>query len=245
MTVDQIVSVALPAAVAAYSKEHDSADRTVPDGFTFAGLITSGNVNWGYVARYPILTSSGAVAAKRITLVAFRGTNPKSFFEWFKDFSTLPVNISWAPNAGVVHEGFLSVYDSARPSLQALMATLPPADGETLLFVGHSLGSALALLGAYDFRDRHPQVVTFEGPRLGSATFARNWTADVPGGCQRVVNTGDIVPYVPLPPLFDHFGTEVRVDGGAHDIEGCHSLTTVLMGLQRLIASSKQNLVGA
>lgn len=55
-----------------------------------------------------------------------------------------------------VHSGFLAAYDSLRPALLGLLATL--LDGEqgrwTLQFTGHSLGGALATLGAWDAAHR-------------------------------------------------------------------------------------------
>jgi hypothetical protein len=52
-----------------------------------------------------------------------------------------------------------------------------------------------------------------------------------------VVNFMDVVPQVPLPPLYKHAGEEVLVYGGFKPLEVAyaHRLTTYLAGLQKLL----------
>jgi hypothetical protein len=52
----------------------------------------------------------------------------------------------------------------------------------------------------------------------------------------RVVNPSDLVPKVPIPPLYQHIGTEVDVVGtdNQFDFAQQHSLDTYAAGLAKL-----------
>ncbi len=84
-----------------------------------------------------------------------------------------------------------------------------PAAGNTLTVCGHSLGGALATLLALDlaantaapFND--PTVYTYASPRTGDATFVSTYNHVVPNTF-RIANRLDLVPKLPLPPLYDH-----------------------------------------
>lgn len=71
-----------------------------------------------------------------------------------------------------------------------------------ILFTGHSLGGALAVLASTEFVRQYPQyqssvsVYTFGSPRVGNAPFAAEQAAAVPD-TWAVVNAQDPVPRVP------------------------------------------------
>ena len=223
-TPEQALELFAPACALTYANR--SGDCHAPLTFGVIGEISDGEKLWGFVAHDTVT---------RATLIAFRGTDPHSAEEWLQDFTAIPVNIPWAPNVGLVHEGFLDVYDGIRDSLKLAMPKYEAA-GRVYL-TGHSLGAALATLAAYDFRQWEPVVVTFAGPRVGTHAFARNWNQTVRQGCIRYVNVGDIVPDVPLEPVFCHVGTEVEIDGGFDPINPAvaHSITGAYMsGLKKL-----------
>lgn len=70
---------------------------------------------------------------------------------------------------------------------------------------GHSLGAAIAALCAFDLYDNGYNIVevyTFGQPRVGDATFAKNYNERFDGYSYRVVHYADIVPHLP-PELLD------------------------------------------
>jgi len=83
-----------------------------------------------------------------------------------------------------------------------------------------------------------PEWITFAGPRAGAPDFSKSFNALIPE-CTRVVNFMDVVPQVPLPPLYEHVGSELLVYGGFKplDVKYAHQLTTYLNGLQKLLNS--------
>jgi pimeloyl-ACP methyl ester carboxylesterase len=75
-----------------------------------------------------------------------------------------------------------------------------------IVFVGHSLGGALATLAAVDFQDRYGygdriSIYTFGSPRVGNPGWAR-YVDSLPFGNRmyRIVHRGD--PVAHLPPNF-------------------------------------------
>lgn len=231
MTTTEMIDIAYPACVAAYT-----ALQIPPTGFQLIGKIESvGGDTWGFVA-FDARTSTG--------LVAFRGT--ANFSDWMKDFTALPVNLSWAPDAGCVHEGFAEVYGYCRESLTKLLVTGDPAVAQAvfrgrMIFTGHSLGAALTTLAAYEYRAKGTELVTFAGPRVGTRAFAEELDRCRISSHQRVVNNWDIVPHVPGG-IYHHAGTAIVVDGGVDhgagvpDLAHAHRLPTYLAGLQKLLS---------
>jgi len=119
--------------------------------------------------------------------IAFRGT--KNAAEWLADLIALPLR----PHS---HFGFHAIYQAVRASVDVT----PDA-----IIAGHSLGGAIASLC---FANGGGQLMTFGGPRVGDARFSRTLAGTV-----RVVNDYDIVPQLPPPPIFQHGGTLVQVNG--------------------------------
>jgi triacylglycerol lipase len=108
-----------------------------------------------------------------------------------------------------------------------------------ILVTGHSLGAAVAILSGFELAKTTgiaTELYTLAGPRTGAPDFADAYRGVVPI-CYRVVNFMDVVPQVPLPPLYKHTGEEVLVHGGFKPLEVAyaHRLTTYLAGLQKLL----------
>ena len=124
--------------------------------------------------------------------------------------------------------------------LEAIL-TVPVMVLPTFKFsVTTGLGAAVSVLCAFDLLKNGgfgvtPELYTFAGPRAGAPDFAAHFNQSIQV-CYRVVNFMDVVPQVPLPPLFEHVGTEVLVQGGFRplDVAYAHHLTTYLAGLQKL-----------
>jgi len=175
-------------------------------------------------------------AADSTAIVAFRGT--QTIWEWIEDLCALTFPYLPDPNAGDVHMGFQLVYEHIRKSTAELLAK---CNGVKRIYVtGHSLGGAVALLGAFDIvHNTMPgvpvEIYTFAGPRTGTGIFTDSINKLIPK-CVRVVNHGDLVPEVPVPPIYSHAGQALGVVGGFKllDVTYGHHLTTYLTGLQKL-----------
>lgn len=100
-----------------------------------------------------------------------------------------------------VHTGFLSLYESTRYRILALVGSLPAST--QFHIAGHSLGGAQALLCALDlcktFPTRTFDAYVFGAPRVGNPVFANALnTAPNLSSLFMLVNTADMVPDVPL-----------------------------------------------
>ncbi|HEV2329229.1 MAG TPA: lipase family protein [Verrucomicrobiae bacterium] len=109
-----------------------------------------------------------------------------------------------------VHHGFLFDWDSISTDVLASVARLLlPFTRKKIFVEGHSLGGALAVLGANEFCRQGWNVggvYTFGQPRVGDAAFVSDYESAMAGFphqlgdlTYRVVNENDIVPRVPLP----------------------------------------------
>ncbi len=119
--------------------------------------------------------------------ISMRGTT--SVEDWFTDLSpalttdndiaaeTLKLIGSAAPRR---HLGFASAWGHAAPKIEDWVAKVRNNHGaEELCFTGHSLGGALALVGAHDFAKRNVGkvggVITFAAPKVGGPEFAADY----------------------------------------------------------------------
>jgi hypothetical protein len=80
---------------------------------------------------------------------------------------------------------------------------------------GHSLGGALATLLGLDVAVntifKNPTVYTYASPRTGDSSFTAFYDHMVPNTI-RVANRMDLVPKLPMPPLYDHVSTPSEVN---------------------------------
>ncbi|GKD66029.1 phospholipase A1-Igamma1, chloroplastic-like protein [Tanacetum coccineum] len=182
-------------------------------------------VNWmGYVAVSDDETT--ARLGRRDITIAWRGTVTK--LEWMEDLMNFlkPVsaqNLTSQDPSIKVMAGFLHIYTdkdqrcpyskfSAREQLLAEVARLTKMyrqKGEemSITITGHSLGSALSILSAYDIAEsgldvldnmnKIPiSVLSFSGPRVGNTRFKRR-VEELGIKVLRVFNVHDKVPNVP------------------------------------------------
>ncbi|KGX90671.1 lipase family protein [Pontibacillus marinus] len=136
-------------------------------------------------------------------LIAFRGT--QSDPDWVSDAQVFQRSYPYVPDSGLVHDGFLSIYESCRDEIMNVYETVPPY--KKLYITGHSLGGALATLHALDARVNtdFTQVLMYNygSPRVGDTTFKRTFRSFVPISI-RFVNFYDLVPKLP-PPIIKSF----------------------------------------
>jgi hypothetical protein len=161
-------------------------------------------INYGFLALSP---SSELV-------VAIRGT--EGIQEWIHDAQFLPVPTPFASSAGSTEAGFASVYLSVRTGVDrdsssliaAIKKQIASGTVKKITVCGHSLGAALATLTALDLalngRNKAPvSVYTYGSPRVGDPIFVQRYNQAVPKTF-RIANRADLVPKLPLPPLYEH-----------------------------------------
>ncbi len=162
--------------------------------------------------------SIGLILQANIThdvVIAIRGT--EGIMEWIHDAQFLLVPCPFLAAAGNTEDGFTAMYKSlsvkltagSSPLVHALSTSaLPfPQPVNSLTVCGHSLGGALATLLALDVAAntsfKTPTVYTYASPRTGDSSFASMYNHVVPNTF-RVANRIDLVPKLPLPPLYEH-----------------------------------------
>ena len=153
-------------------------------------------------------------------VLAVRGT--EGIMEWVQDARFSLVSCPFAAGAGNTEDGFTAMYNSFRigsdakasAPLCSALATLKfpkPVSATTSVTVcGHSLGGALATLLGLDVAVntifKNPTVYTYASPRTGDSAFTAFYDHMVPNTI-RVANRMDLVPKLPMPPLYDHVST--------------------------------------
>ncbi len=146
-------------------------------------------------------------------VIAIRGT--EGIQEWIHDANFLMVPTPFLPGAGHTDDGFTAMYLSMQTALgagstpvtKALSALAFPRPLTSLTICGHSLGGALATLLALDVAAntsfKNPTVYTYASPRTGGPNFASTYNQVVPN-TTRIAGRLDLVPKLPLPPLYEH-----------------------------------------
>jgi hypothetical protein len=199
----------------------NAAGQTVPavydlnnDGYkvvsTIVGNDLATNMN---PARGHRIVSFGFIlqAPNNDVVVVIRGT--AGIWEWIHDCEFLPVSCPFLAGAGRTDDGFTAIYNSLQLATSAArivdaLAALPFNHAtNSLTICGHSLGGALATLLALDvaantnFKD--PTIYTYASPRTGDPLFVSTYNQAVPN-TYRIANRVDLVPKLPLPPLYEH-----------------------------------------
>lgn len=127
--------------------------------------------------------------------VVFRGTRTAD--EWLADLDYPQVRVPWG---GRAFQGFWRLYDALREALLGAVDSLIEAGTyHSVVFTGHSLGGALAVLGGAELAARSGPpvaVYTFGAPRVGDPGFVEGYAAGVETSW-RVANRNDPVPGLP------------------------------------------------
>jgi pimeloyl-ACP methyl ester carboxylesterase len=150
-------------------------------------------------------------------IVSFRGT--ESVGDWLSNLNTLSTSRPY----GKVHRGFLGAFQVIEDKLSYILNKLA---GRAVFLTGHSLGGAVALIAAAEWRGKYDigGIHTFGQPAVGKKDFQNFLRMNYGGNYHRFVNDDDIVPMVP--PFFRHAGRLVHFtkDG---DIESISSAAEV------------------
>jgi len=194
-----------------------TADQSIIDRETASGLakiVISEDCDWGVVAR-----------RNDTSVIAIRGTDTQH--QWLEDFCAIAQPIPHGP--WWMHQGFDDVWNSIAASLQKAWDTACSANAQVYI-TGHSLGAAIALILGV----QHPEAFTWTlaGPAVFSPIHGLPPAANV----VRIVNPSDLVPKVPIPPLFQQIGQQIDIAGAPDPLDFVlqHSLDTYAAGLAKL-----------
>ena len=133
--------------------------------------------------------------------------------EWVHDGEFLLVTCPFLPGAGHTEDGFTAVYMSMTTTLdpkcprvtQSLAGLNFPRPVASLSICGRSLGATLLALDiAANTLFKKTAVYTYASPRAGGPQFAATYNQVVPN-TNRIAGRLDLVPKLPLPPLYEHF----------------------------------------
>ncbi len=138
-------------------------------------------------------------------IVAFRGTLPPSWqsqasvLNWLQDLMAEPESRPNVP--GEVHTGFYDATFSIIAKVAAEVKRLNPAGAKRVYVTGHSLGGAMASIGAWilqaaPYGITSEQVVTFAAPKPGDGAFQTAYQKLFPNQI-RYENDDDLVPLLP------------------------------------------------
>ena len=159
--------------------------------------------------------TQGFVAVRRVgdemdmAVVSFRGTENERDWITNLQYSLTPADSPQAEgreSTARVHQGFRDAFVSVRDQVDRY---LPCAEGLPIFITGHSLGGALATLGAAHLSDWClAACYTFGAPRVGNKGFSSSLQTPV----YRVVNPLDTVPHMPtLLRGYRHAGVRKRL----------------------------------
>lgn len=130
-------------------------------------------------------------------LIMFGGSNDP--WDYLADSMALPEEFTNDKVPGKVHAGFSMTWDLLRKKVtMALMAMNPEKDKE-LVFVGHSLGAALAMLSASELKTSGYKIgkcYLVGCPRAGTKEFTEWFHKEVP--YTNLIHGYDLVTTVPL-----------------------------------------------
>ncbi|MCT8138250.1 lipase family protein [Anaerobacillus sp. CMMVII] len=180
-------------------------------------------------------------------VIAFRGT--LSDPDWIADAEAFQDIFPYSESKGLIHHGFLSIYQSCREEIFKTYARIAPY--KRLYITGHSLGGALATLHAMDVVENghFPKVTMYNyaSPRVGNKEFTHRFSTRVPD-CIRFINSHDIIPMLPPQKIYcpftkrswnyQHVPKQVKFSLQAGSIRNNHALTTYKKGIQRLVSDS-------
>ncbi|MCB1777549.1 MAG: lipase family protein, partial [Candidatus Competibacteraceae bacterium] len=169
----------------------------IDDSSRFTGQ-SGGLIAWKEITGFGYI-AAGQGSYQGEMLLATRGTQSKP--DWL---SNLNIGLQLGPGGYPVHAGFNEVWKSFAPEVRAFLRNRNP----TLIHcVGHSLGGALASLGADYLSAAQAGAVklyTFGAPRAGVGLFAESLSSRIGVDHMfRVYHTADPVPMIPVFP-FQH-----------------------------------------
>lgn len=140
---------------------------------------------------------TGYIPSTNQIIVAFRGST--DIKNWITNLNTVSTSYPFC-NGCQVHQGFYATYNGVsslvKSQVEKLMTLFTSAK---IVFTGHSLGGALAVLCALDLHrtyNKFDHLTTFGQPRVGNDKLAAYITQQLPNTF-RVINYADTVVHAP------------------------------------------------
>lgn len=145
----------------------------------------------------------GLTHSKKTIVIAYRGTKDvKQFFEEALVSLSFP-KIKFEAGGQVeayFYNAHIKLYDMIKSNVTLLQSKYPDYE---ILFIGHSLGGAMASLASASFihenitQSSRLTLYTFGMPRVGNRDYARAHDKLVPNS-YRLVHHEDIIPHLPV-----------------------------------------------
>jgi len=156
-------------------------------------VLTEGGLKMRWFEDAPTDTQAFVAWDDEVTVVAFRGT--ENIESAITDIKVKRIEYDYG--VGQVHRGFIGSWNVVYRAIhQHIFENCPTSQ---ILFTGHSLGAALALIAADHFvgDGRKIRAYTFGQPRVFDAEGAAR-LAEHLDGYHRFVHNNDVVPRVPF-----------------------------------------------
>ncbi|KAF5009386.1 hypothetical protein FDECE_4399 [Fusarium decemcellulare] len=182
-----------------------------------ASFVGSGTGIGGYVATDP---------TRKEIVLSFRGSS--NIRNWLANLDFGQSDCTLTSNCGV-HTGFQNAWNEvASKAKAAISSALKSNPTYKVIATGHSLGGAVATIGAANLRagGTPVDIYTYGSPRVGNSELAA-FISNQAGGEYRVTHGRDPVPR--LPPLvfgYRHTSPEYWLSGGASD-QNDYAITSI------------------
>ncbi|KAJ2020607.1 hypothetical protein GGI06_002351 [Coemansia sp. S85] len=143
-------------------------------------------------------------------------------------FTDFPTDIRGSTVHSGFHDSTNAVYGYILKNIRAVATEFPDY---RIVFLGHSLGGASAVISALQFvRDNESirervRVWTFGEPRVGNRRFSEYYTEMLGNQTYRITNKADIVPHLPPWQLlgYQHHPLEIHILNKEGDVYVCHN----------------------
>ncbi|RAH46203.1 lipase family protein [Aspergillus brunneoviolaceus CBS 621.78] len=149
-------------------------------------------------------------STNKAIVVSFRGSSDLS--NWIANIDFGLTDASSICTGCEIHSGFWKAWETVASTIASKVeAAVTTYSDYDLVFTGHSLGAALAAIGATVLRNDGYTVdlYNFGQPRIGNLALADYITDQTKGSNYRVTHTDDIVPKLPPKLLgYHHFSPE-------------------------------------
>ena len=144
---------------------------------------------------------------EKITILTFHGTSNPADWRTDMDLKLVKNTLQLSDKGEKIHHGFLNRYIYMKSNLEKIIQKYNALTKDRGWFIaGHSLGGAIATLVAYD-QNRNftsqPHIYTYGQPRVGNDNFAKKMNKMYEYGAYRVVNSSDIISFLPPPIWFN------------------------------------------
>ena len=143
--------------------------------------------------------------------VVFRGTEPTSFDDIKTDLNFKQTET--AGEIGEVHQGFKNALDGVWPEVEKWLKDTD----EDIFITGHSLGAALATIGAVRINNEKVRLYTFGSPKCVDKNVVNN--VSIGGHSWRFRNNNDLVTKVPPIGDFKHLGKTMYFNSNGDWVE--------------------------